>query len=600
MAARTAVRMASVRARRMLAAARRRTPRWQAVGVLACCAILLAGAVIGIRAAAAGRSVAEHVTSRVRPAQLTDAGPPPGLLLPAWQVTTTNLADESAPPGQVSYGLVDGQLVVASSGGLDVRDARTGHTRWNYFEPGGTLAGWAATGTEIAAYFEHAGGRGSHLMVALDAATGQQLWQSRVDRPAGAEQYSRRWPSGPGVFLVTRDGRTVTAARSRAGTAAWSRRLPDGCSLSAPAPYSSGGDQTLAVFTANCRGGPQVLAMTPSDGVLSWTMRSAGGGTAAVMAQHGISAVWDGASLQVVRGDGGRLLKETGNDLCGDVCWMAVSSGRALVSYSPGGTTQVLAAVDARTGAVDWQENSAGYQNMTDAGGLVYALRGPAAGGLLPAAIDVIDPGTGQTTTVSLPLAFRAGTGDQPWLAAAGGLLLTGYPLAFEGQAGGSRLVALRSAPAGPGPASLGGVAPSQWPDACRLVTQQDLAAAVPAVTFAWQPSPEWLPVLRKPVACQYQPSQASADSGSILISISWVAQTGQQAASLLADDLASYPDAEPLPQVGDQAYDLGAPDGPVMVRVGRVIAMVRADQDPGAPTQLARAVAARLRLDGF
>jgi hypothetical protein len=63
---------------------------------------------------------------------------------------------------------------------------------------------------------------------------------------------------------------------------------------------------------------------------------------------------------------------------------------------------------------------------------------------------------------------------------------------------------------------------------------------------------------------------------------------------------LASYPEADPLPLVGDEAYDLGAPGGPVIVRVGRVIAMVRAEQDPGAATQLARAAANRLRLDGF
>lgn len=600
MAGRIAVRMASVRARRMLAAARRRTPRWQAVGVLACCALLLGAAVIGIRAAASGPSVAQHTTSRVPPAQLTDAGPPPGVLLPGWQVTTTNVAGLSSPPGQVAYGLVDGQLVVASSAGLDVRDARTGHARWHYFQPDGTLTGWSATGTEIAAYFVRAGGHGSHQMVALDAATGQQLWQSRLDRPAGVDQYSLRWPSGPGVFLVTRDGRTLTGAGSRTGTAAWSQRLPRGCLLSAPAPYSSGGDQSLAVFTADCPPGQRVLALNPADGMLRWSLRPAGGGNAAVIVQHGISSVWDGASLQVVRGDGRRLLKHTGDALCGDVCWIAVTSGRALVSYSPDGTAQDLEAVDIRTGAVGWQQATAGYQSMTDAGGLVYGLREPAAGGLLPATMDVIDPGSGQATTVALPLAFRAGTGDQPWLAAAGGLLLTGYPMAFAGEAGGSRLVALRSAPTGPGPASLGGVAPSAWPDACRLVTQQDLVAAVPAVTFAWQPVPQRLTGLRNPVACQYQPSKAGADSSSIQISVSWVARTGQQAASLLADELASYPEADPLPQVGDEAYDLGAPDGPVMVRVGRAIAMVRADQDPGAATQLARDAATRLRLDGF
>jgi outer membrane protein assembly factor BamB len=601
MAARTAVRIASARARRMLAAARRRTPHWQALGVLACCAILLAGAVVGLREAGAGRAAPQHTTSRVRPARLADSGPPPGLLLPAWKVTT-NLAGQPAPPGQVSYGLVDGQLVVVSSTGLDVRDGRTGSPRWHYFQPDGILAGWTDTGTEIAAYFEHTAGRGSHLLVALDAATGQQLWQSRVDRPIGAEQYSLRWPSGPGVFLVTRNGRTLMAARSRTGTTAWSRTLPDGCSPSAPAPYSSGGDQSLAVFTAGCRSGQQVLAMNPADGVLRWSLSPAGGGNAAIMVQHGISAVWDGSTLHVVRGDGRSLLTATGDALCGDVCQIAVSSGRVLVSYSPNGAAQVLRAVNIGSATPAWQQPSSGYQSMTGSGGWVYALRGPLANGLLPAAVDVIDPASGQFTTVALPLAFRAGTGNQPWLAAAGGLLLTGYPLAFEGQAGGSRLVALRSAPPGWGPASLGGVAPSQWPNACRLVTQQDLAAAIPAVTFSWQAAGQRQAGLPFPVSCQYQPSQPSqgAQSGGVLISVSWVAQTGQQASSLLGNVLASYPDADPLPQVGDEAYDLGALDGPVMVRVGRAIATVQADQDPGAATQLARAAAVRLRLDGF
>ena len=601
MAARTAVRMASVHARRMLAAARRRTVHWRVLGALLGCAALVAGAVVGIRdVAGTGRVVPQHTTSGVRPARLTGAGPPAGPLLPAWQVTTGNQVDRPPPGGQVAYGLVDGQLVVVSGSGLDVRDGRTGRPRWHYFEPRGTLAGWASTGTEIAAYFEHTAGRGSHLLVVLDASTGQELWHSRLDRPAGVEQYSLRWPSGPGVFLVTRDGRALTAAGSRTGWTAWSRPLPDLCSLSAAAPYSAGGDQSLAVFTAACRAGERVVAVDPADGRVRWSLRPAGGGNAAIMVQHGVTAVWDGAMLRVIRGDGRRLLAKTGGDLCGDVCWIAVSSGRVLAAYSPDGTAQVLQAVDVRTGATDWQEPSGGYQSMTDAGGTVYALRGPLPDGLLPAALDVINPVSGQTTTVSLPLAFRPGTGDQPWLAAAGGLLLTAYPLEFEGEAGGSRLVALRSAATGPGTAALGGVAPSRWPNACDLVTEQDLAAAVPAVTFGWQPAGERFPGLRNPVACQYQPSSGSGSSDGILISVGWVAQTGQQAASLLGDVLASYPDADPLPGVGDEAYDLGAPDGPVIARVGPAIAMVHADQDPGAATQLARAAANRLRLDGF
>jgi outer membrane protein assembly factor BamB len=599
--ARTAVQIASDHARRMLAAARRRTPRWQALGVVVCCAALLAAAVVGIRQAVAAKTVAEHTTSRVPPAQLVGAGPQPGLLTPAWQVTTGNLADQPPANGQVSYGLVDGQLVVVSGAGLDVRDSRTGRPRWHFFEPGATLAGWTATGTEVAAYFEHTAGRGGHLLVALDASTGQQLWQSREDLPAGVEQNSLRWPAGPGVFLVTRNRRTLIAARSRSGTTDWSRTLPEGCSLSEPAPYSSGGDPSLAVFTAGCRAGQQVLALSPALGALRWSVSPAGGGNAAVMVQHGITSVWDGSTLRVIRGDGRRLLKKTGTELCGEVCWIAVSAGRVLVSDSPDGSTQQLEAVDERTGAVAWQEPSVGYQRMTDGGGLVYGLRGPLAQGLIPAAVDVIDPASGQVSSVSLPLAFRAGTGDQPWLAAAGGLLLTGYPLAFEGEAGGSRLVALRDAPAGAGPTTLGGVAPMQWPDACSLVGQQDLAAAIPEVTSSsWESSGQSMPGLRYPVACQYQPRQGNADSDGALVSVGWVAQNGRQASNLLGDVLASYPEADPLPLVGDEAYDLGAPGGPVIVRVGRVIAMVRADQDPGAATQLARAAANRLRLDGF
>jgi hypothetical protein len=131
-------------------------------------------------------------------------------------------------------------------------------------------------------------------------------------------------------------------------------------------------------------------------------------------------------------------------------------------------------------------------------------------------------------------------------------------------------------------------------------VTGQDLAAAVPAVTFSWPPAAQRLPGLRNPVSCQYQPSQDSANADGIFISVGWVAQSGRQAASLVGDVLAGYPDADPLPELGDQAYNLGAPGGPVIFRVGRVIAMVRADQDPGAATQLARAAATRLHLDGF
>ena len=260
----------------------------------------------------------------------------------------------------------------------------------------------------------------------------------------------------------------------------------------------------------------------------------------------------------------------------------------------------MLEAIDARSGGTVWRRPAATYQAMTAAGGRVYALRSTLADGLLPAALDVIDPASGQLTTVSLPLAFRPGAGDLPWLAAGGGLLYAGYPRQFAGPAGGYRLIALRSAPSGRGPALLGGVPASQWPDACTLLSSQDLAAAMPAAAYTRTPSEVDIGGLLLRAGCDYQPVQASDDAVDVDLTVGWVAPSARQTTLLVADVLATYQEAERLPELGDEAYQLGTPVGPVVVRVGRVVVMVRADQSPGAATGLARAAVLRLRRDGF
>ena len=95
-------------------------------------------------------------------------------------------------------------------------------------------------------------------------------------------------------------------------------------------------------------------------------------------------------------------------------------------------------------------------------------------------------------------------------------------------------------------------------------------------------------------------PDQASEDAADVDVFVGWVAATAPQAAVLVADVLATYQQAERLPGLGDEAYQLGTPTGPVVVRVGRAIVMVRAEQTPGAATGLARAAVPRLRCDGF
>jgi outer membrane protein assembly factor BamB len=549
----------------------------------------------------AGPLVAERTTSSVPPPFLIDAGPPAGPLLPLWQVTTNNVPDQAPQGGQVDAGLAGGELVIASGVGLDVRDARTGRARWHYYRHGWMLAGWAATHTEIAAFFERGAGLPAHLLVALDAATGQPRWQSERDKPVGVEPGSLRWLSGPGSFLVTADGREVRAVGARTGLILWSMPLPRNCSFSASEPFGSGGDgAAVDVLSFACVTGQRLVAVDPAAGQVRWRLRSAGSGAVAVLVRSGISVLWDGEMLQVLGANGRRLLRESGDGLCGDVCRIAVAGGRVLLDYSPDSTSEVLRAIDMRDGAAAWRRPAGAYQAMTAAGGRVYALRSTLADGLLPAAVDVIDPASGQLTTVSLPLAFRSGVGNQPWLAAGGGLLYTGYPLEFSGPAGGYRVIALRSAPAGIGPAAFGGLPPGEWPDACRLLSSQDLAAAMPAAAYTRTPSEVDLGGLRLRAGCAYQPTQASDDAADVDVSIGWVAPTAQQAGLLLADVLATYQQAERLPGLGDEAYELGTPAGPVVVRAGRVIVMVRAEQSPGAATELATATVLWLRRDGF
>jgi outer membrane protein assembly factor BamB len=596
-----AARGASWQARRALLATGRKI-RWRLLGGLLACLVLAAAALVGLDASRqAGPLIAERTTSSVPPPFLLDAGPPPGPLLPLWQVSTDNVPDQAPEGDQDGYGLVDGQLVIASGAGLDVRDARTGSTRWHYYRQGWTLAGWAATRTEVAVFFERGAGSPAHVLEALDAATGQTLWRSWRYRPVGVEPGSLRWPSGPGLFLVAADGPEVRAVASRQGLIVWSLPLPGNCSASTSEPSGSGGDNTAVdVLSFACGGRQRLLALDPADGHVRWRLRPGGAGGVAVLVRDGITAAWDGQMLQVVDAGGRRLLRERGDGLCGDVCRIAVSDGRVLLDYSPDGASALLQAIDVRSGVTSWRRFAGLYQAMTAVGGRVYALRSTLADGLLPAALDVIDSASGQLTTVPLPLAFRSGAGNQPWLAVGGGLLYAGYPLDFAGAAGGYRLVALRSAPAGRGPALLGGVPPSDWPAACSLLSSQDLVAEIPATRYRQTPSEVDLDGLRLRAGCSYQPYQASEDAADVDVSVGWVAATASQAALLVTDVLATYQQAERLPELGDEAYQLGTPSGPVVVRVGGVIVMVRAEQTPGAATGLARAAVLRLRRGGF
>jgi hypothetical protein len=257
--------------------------------------------------------------------------------------------------------------------------------------------------------------------------------------------------------------------------------------------------------------------------------------------------------------------------------------------------------VDIATGALSWHRDIPGYTALAVAGGAVYGLRSHLADPLLPAGIDVIDPLTGEGTTVPAPMVVRPGLdGVRPWVGAGGGLLYVAVPAARPRPFGAARLMALRGGIRGIGPPALAGVRAADWPDACSLLTKRDLPRG-----YSGAPAPASVEGLRLPVGCTYRPRHRGRpapdgpqrETGTLSVTVQWVAADSGTAATLFAAARDTQSSVHDPVKVGDAAYALGVPSGTVMMRVGRTIVTVTAGM-PGAATRMAAAVAVRLRAE--
>jgi hypothetical protein len=633
---------------------------------------LLCGAlVVTLGAALVGRFVLQaewwqvrhHVTGAPAVPQ-SALGPPPGPLAVSWERSAQARSGALAGFG-VAYRIAQGQMITASARGLEAADARTGADRWSYRRAGWTMVGWTATGRRLVGYFERMGHRDERQMVAFDAISGGLMWRrDGSEWPAGASRSTLRWPGGSGVAVTTDEQRSVLYGRSADdGTGEWTLKLPARCRLFEDASHPADGVETLSVLALDCPDRSRLMAAEPGTGRVRW-VRSLGSAEAPeVRVLDGVVLVFDGTALRAYRKDGRRLATWNGDEVCGDaMCPAVLHDGHLLVAYRPDGASDGegrLESIEVGSGRSAWRRDGPAYAAVTEAGGRIYALRPKLDERLLPAGIDVIPPGGGEAATVPAPFAIDpALTGMRPWLAGAGGMLYVAVPEAVPRPTGSARLFALRGGRSGPGPAELGGVALDEWPDACSLVTEPDLAASHLEGTHTTRPG--WSAAfgevrLPHPVSCTYEmtdtdpedipspgpvPEESATESGKpsepresgepsepgesgapdpsagpsgtaspgppeqrwgrrgLTVTVKWVAPTAASASALLDTLQATQSQARRRTDIGgDEAYEIGPTAGTIALRVDRYIVMVDASQPPGAATRLARAIADRLPL---
>ncbi|MUN40349.1 outer membrane protein assembly factor BamB family protein [Actinomadura litoris] len=598
-------------------------------------------------------------------------GPPPGPLTASWERTTPMHHGPVAGYDSVAYDVAQGQVVVASGDGLEVRDARTGDSRWSYRRSGWTLLGWASTRSRLIAYFERDGHRGERLFAGFDALSGGLLWRREGERPAAASRATLRFPAGAGVVLATdEERRTVSGRSAETGARVWERRLPGRCRLFEGAAHPSDAREKLAALALDCPGRSRLLALDPATGRVVFDRTLGSPESPEVAMLDGVTLASDGTALRAFGPKGSLLAAWKGDAVCGDeMCPAVIADGRLVVVHHPegerkprheegeggeegegerstddengdqeryGDSAARMEAVDVSSGALVWRRAVPAYAALAQAGDRIYALRPRLSEALLPAGVDIVSPDRGAATTAPAPLAVDPDLpGVRPWMAAAGGLLYVAYAESPPRPEGRARLAALRGGATGTGPAELGGVPESDWPDACELLSRPDLAKEH-LDAYVRRPTRAHVGSVKLPhaVSCTYEPPEPgrpkkgesgkqgkggkgpgrsgepspggtrsggpSASPGGtpdpgkepiirgLTVSVRWVAPNEGTAGRLLDALRSTQAQARPRRDLGDEAYELGPTAGTIALRVGRVIVVVDTDRPPGAAARIA------------
>jgi outer membrane protein assembly factor BamB len=528
-------------------------------------------------------------------AALADTGPVPGSVTESWHVDLPRPVDrlgatETPEPPR----LVNGQLVLASSRGLDVYDASTGKERWHYREPGRALRGYAATaGVLVAMTVQPDDSENPSLSrrIGLDAGTGRVLWTGRNDGVGFTEGTPSEVVASGGVVPMRKGEHSgdVFGVDARSGRTRWKRGHVGERGCETNDTVSRGTDGSLLLFRETCHGRDRILALDPVTGRERWrkdVVSPPGEGAPDTSVSGGMALIKYTTAFSIVAADGRELA--TGGDIgCYAQCRLQTTAGHALVvpmgnELGISSKPQTLI-VDTRTGRKTTSPIGAAYLALTVAGGRVYGLHQHIATTditkLLPAGLDVIDPATGTVRPRPLPFATSV-VDDEPgepaadWMAVAGGRLYLRRLLDKT-----ERVTSYATTRPG-GPAGLGGVRAADWPDACHVVPGFKAGDYPPAADRAATIGSTTL----RNVEC-------GVGDGATRVRTEWVAASPEQAHALL-----TMPATAQKTHVdgADEAYSLDDAND-LWIRVGRFLMRVD-DLDAKTRIRVASAMAKALR----
>ncbi|MFS8197271.1 PQQ-binding-like beta-propeller repeat protein [Streptomyces sp. CWNU-52B] len=492
--------------------------------------------------------------------------------------------------GEPGEPTVTDDVVLAPHGHMiDVRDARTGENRRTVraADPADRIVSAGLTGEVIVAGVE----RGSYATLrGFGLRTGRQLWSEPYwERTAAIVQPGdeRELPVlGPvvvnerGIVVHAHDGRTV-GLDPGTGRPVWQRQ-PE-CDS---APYTDPATARIHTVAATgrylitlCSGGPRTVlkAVDPRDGDRVWQedLASLGGRTTFSTAEDVIGVQSQDAGI---RKASFTLLDESGHRLGGGTVQDPAGDSRTVgrvgdtVYFHDG---RQLRAVGAADGSPLWHQDAPGD--------LVVSDRAVISNG------EALTPERVQRTGVSVVLDLSGKRRVMlPWPLRGELVGLSGeFPVIRSREENGARYTALRLAHQGLAEPALGGVPASDWPDACSLLSAEQLDGLGEGYLRLPVDTSRTAFGVRLPHATECRFATGSGSAKDIFqITVRWVAADADAARRIAASDLPWDTGAERLDRgahlVPDASGGSRLMGETAMVASGRAVLGISAPKNAG------------------